>query len=216
MKYRLIKSLQLCLITNIKNQTLPEYKEFLLKAINGGVTMIQLRQKDMNNPEIKHWAIEIQKTIKPLGVPLIINDNVELAAEINADGIHIGPNDMHPNEARKILGPNKIIGLSIESFDELNVANNLTSLSYVTASAVFPSFTKPDCKKIWGLDDLKIFTRKSRYPTTAIGGITNMNASSIIQAGAKGVAVIGAIHDAKDPFEASFNLKQAISQMRQL
>ena len=96
-------------------------------------------------------------------------------------------------KARSILGPNKIIGLSIESLSELAIANASDSIDYVTASAVFPTQTKPDCKTLWGIDGLEQVVLRSKHPVTAIGGINVQNVRSVMEQGVEGVAVIGAL-----------------------
>ena len=169
---------RLCLVTNIRNRAMNDYGKFIQQAVRGGVTMVQLREKAgsiHDRHKIKQQAIALQNILKPMGIPLIINDFVELAAEIDADGVHIGQQDMSVSKARKILGPHKIIGLSIESLDELHLANDTAGISYVTASALFPSKTKPDCKTLWGLKGLEIIAQQSKYPVTTIGGITEKN-----------------------------------------
>ncbi len=168
--------------------------------------MVQLREKGTDINDIKNKGLLLKKILNPFGIPLIINDFVELAAEINADGVHIGQQDMDVKEARKILGPNKIIGLSIESFDDLYHANNQEGISYVTASAVFPSRTKPDCKTIWGLEGLRKLVLESSHPITAIGGIHAGNAKDVFNTGVCGIAVVGAIHDSLDPYQAAKEL----------
>jgi thiamine-phosphate pyrophosphorylase len=199
-------TLKLCLVTNNNNMTSWQYRIFIRDAVKGGITMVQLRNKIVKPDEFKQLAIELHKILKPLNVPLIINDYVELAAEIGVDGVHIGQQDMNPNDARKILGQNKIIGLSIESLEELEISNKLTSIDYITASAVFPSKTKPNCKKIWGLEGLCEIVEKSRHPVTAIGGIKKHNIGSIMKSGVSGVAVVGAIHDEPNAFIAAKRL----------
>jgi thiamine-phosphate pyrophosphorylase len=204
------KILKLCLVTNWSNHSTHKYQNFISEAVRGGVTMVQLREKGDDIIETRKRALALQETLKGTGVPLIINDNVHLAAEIDADGVHIGQQDMNVDLARKILGPKKIIGLSIESFSELEQSNTLNNINYVTASAVFPSKTKPECKKIWGLAGLQLLSKHSRHPITAIGGIKHHNAFDIMRTGTHGIAVIGAIHDAKDPYESSLKLKEII------
>ena len=200
--------LTLCLITSIRGHHY-DYASTITQAIKGGATMVQLREKGPNISKIKEKALFIQNLVKPYGVPLIINDHVALAAEINADGVHIGQGDISVCEARKILGKQKIIGVSIESFDDLHRANNNSEISYVTASAVFPSISKPDCKTIWGIDNLHKLTAISTHPMTAIGGINMTNAHTVFEAGVCGIAVIGAIHNAKDPCEAAKELTRS-------
>ena len=207
MKHLLKNNLRLCFVTNIKDRPIGDYLTLIKRAVRGGVTMVQLREKASDINEIRHKAIALQRLLKPLGVPLIINDFVDLAAEINADGVHIGQQDMSVSEARMILGPDKIIGLSIESMDELYKANDIDGISYVTASAVFPSKTKPNCKQIWGLKGLQEIALQSRHPVTAIGGITERNIKDVLKIkNVCGVAVVGAIERAICPYDAAKNL----------
>jgi thiamine-phosphate pyrophosphorylase len=201
----LIEQLELCLITDMQNKTISEYIKFIRDAIHGGVSMVQLREKSKGLEELKKIAIELQNILVPAKVPLIINDHVELAYEIDADGVHLGTSDMKWKGAREILGPDKIIGVSVESFEDIEHSNELTGNIYVAASAVFTSKTKLDCKKIWGLDGLKTVVERSVHPVIAIGDINEGNIKSVIKAGATGVAVISAIHDYK-PYEASAEL----------
>lgn len=197
----LTKVLPLCLVTNSEHaRCVTDYGEFLERSVRGGVTMVQYRDKSEDIIEVRRRALDIQKILRPLGASFILNDHVELAAEINADGVHIGQTDMPAFQARRILGPNKIMGVSIENLEELEMINTLEGLYYVTASAVFPSKTKPDCKKIWGIDGLKEVVCQSNHPVTGIGGIKVHNARKIIDAGAVGIAVVGAIHNAPVPY----------------
>jgi thiamine-phosphate pyrophosphorylase len=204
--------LQLCLVSNLQSQSFDHYRSFLLKAIQGGVTCVQLREKMLSKPAFTQLALQFKKTLSAFRIPLIINDYVDIAKEINADGVHLGQTDLSVIQARHILGPDKIIGLSIESFHQLQIANKMSSLDYVAASAVFPSKSKQDCKMIWGLEGLKKICQLSSHPVMAIGGITQNNARSIIDAGASGLAVIGAIHEASNPGLAAAKLIQNIQE----
>ena len=208
-----IASLKLCLVTQSHNQPLEDYLQFLSKAIEGGVTSVQLREKNIPRPTLQHKAKVIKKRLDLLHIPLMINDDVELAHELDLFGVHLGQNDMSPIKAREILGPDKIIGLSIESLHELHKANELDCINYVGASAVFPSTSKEDCKKIWGLNGLKELAELSRYPVVAIGGINQGNIQSVFQHGASGAAVISAIHHQPCAESASKNLFQSIQEV---
>lgn len=205
MKDKLMNQLRLCLVTSIQGD-LTSYAKTIRGAIRGGVTMVQLREKLTDQNRIKEKAKFLRNILRPLGVPLIINDYVELAAEVDADGVHIGQQDVPVSVARRILGQGKIIGLSIESFADLHAANKCSDLSYVTASAVFPSMTKPDCKTIWGLGNLKQLVAESSHPITAIGGINDGNCAEVLSTGVCGIAVVGAIHNAPDPYQAAQRL----------
>ena len=198
--------LKLCLITNAQTKPFSLYKEFILQAVEGGVTLVQLREKSKNLTQIRHMALELKAILDPFNIPLIINDYVEIVKEIDADGVHLGQSDLSPYDARQLLGPSKIIGWSIETLEELEIANQLTCIDYIAASAVFRSKTKSDCKTIWGLDGLQKITRKSKHPVIAIGGINQRNIKKIIDNGASGAAVISAIHCQHDPKKAAYDL----------
>ncbi len=201
----------LCLVT----QPMPEahlvHEQFILDAVRGGVTMVQLRSKTHSKACLEQTASRLITLLRPLGVPVIMNDSVELALAVNADGVHLGQTDMHPDLARGMLGANKFIGLSIETFAQLEAANQLNSLSYVAASAVFPSQSKSNCRTIWGLDGLARIARMSRYPVVAIGGIGVDSAPQVMAAGAAGIAVISAIHQARN---AEVAAKELITAMQ--
>ena len=205
MRNNLVQKLRLCLVTNIQGD-MTTYLPFIKKAVQGGVTMVQLREKGSDISDIKNKALRLKNILDPLEVPLIINDFVELAAEIDASGVHIGQQDMNAADARALLGPDKIIGVSIESFGELYAANHSQDISYVTASALFPSRTKPNCKTLWGIDDLRWLAAKSAHPITTIGGINASNVEKVFNTGVCGVAVIGAIHNSIDPAKAAKEL----------
>lgn len=189
-----VKPLKLCLVTNLENQSFDDYKPLVLKAIQGGITSVQLRKKTDNLNEFAQLAYQFKELLKPFAIPLIINDHVEIAKIVNAEGVHIGQTDISPAIARKILGSDKLIGLSIETEAELEIANQLFSIDYVAVSAVFATKTKPNCKTIWGIDGLKRFNELSRHPFVAIGGIKKTNVAEVMECGACGVAVISAIH----------------------
>ncbi len=184
----MITQLKLCLVTERYDN------DFILAALSGGVTLIQYRDKFKSFSDQLHAALSLKVLLKPYAIPLIINDNVELAKTVDADGVHLGQSDQSPLDARKILGPDKIIGLSIENLEQLENANQLSCINYVAASALFPTPSKTNCNYYWGLDGLKDFVRRSRHPVITIGGITASNVFDVMQSGVVGVAVISAIH----------------------
>jgi thiamine-phosphate pyrophosphorylase len=207
--------LTLCLLTNAQIESFDLYKEFILQAVEGGVTLIQLREKSKNLTTIRRMALELKTILDPVNIPLLINDHVEIAKEIDADGVHLGQSDCSPAEARQFLGPAKIIGWSIETLKELEIANQLTCIDYIAASAIFPSQTKSDCKTIWGLEGLRKITQLSRHPVIAIGGITQHNIQQVIDQGADGAAVISAIHCHDNPKKAATHLITEINKSKQ-
>lgn len=202
--------LTLCLLTHNPTKYPGSYQDFLIKAIQGGVTSVQLRDKSATKSDICQLALSLKKVLAPYKIPLILNDHLDIALEVDADGVHLGQNDISPLHARTLLGPDKIVGLSIETYDQLMVANHQSCINYVAASATFASKNKTDCKTVWGLDGLKHLASQSKHPVVAIGGINEHNAQLVMKHGAKGIAVISAIHEARDPKHAAANLIQAI------
>ena len=199
-----MKSLKLCLVTERYDN------RFIEDAISGGVTLIQYRDKTKSFDEKLHAALSLKVLLEPYGIPLLINDNIELAKMVNAEGVHLGQLDRSPEMAREILGPDKIIGLSIENLEQLNTANQLKSINYVAASALFPTPSKTNCQKYWGLDGLKDFVSRSTYPVITIGGIHVGNVYDVMQCGVVGVAVISAIQSQPHPEYAAKQLMQEI------
>lgn len=207
------QSLRLCLVSqmmDVSETSLSAYKHFLRQSIAGGVTMIQLRIKQQLTPEVIQFSQHVREVVALEQIPFMINDHVELAELLQAEGVHLGQSDMSPLEARQLLGSKKIIGLSIETLEQLSLANALSCINYVAASAVFPSRTKMDCKTIWGLEGLEQIVKLSRHPVMAIGGIDYHNAGQVMRCGAAGIAVVSAIHDAADPKFAAYQLRQAL------
>lgn len=205
-------TLKLCLVTHPDFLSLDNYEHVIWHAIQGGVTSVQLRNKKGEPSQMHELAMTLLGFLRPLHVPLIINDDVDFAKTVGADGVHLGQSDRSPVAARQILGNDKIIGLSIETMDQLELANRLTCIDYIAASAVFSSQTKTDCKTIWGLDGLKKISKMSKHPVVAIGGITIGNVGDVMNAGACGVAVVSAIHENADPEKAARQLIREINK----
>jgi thiamine-phosphate pyrophosphorylase len=205
--------LKLCLVTNQNTQSLDSYEQFILRALAGGVTMIQLRDKNRNTAELKTIAAQLKAHAQKFHIPFIINDHVQLAKEVDADGVHLGQSDVSPDEARYILGPNKIIGWSVEGLVDIEFANQSTSIDYIAASAIFPSKNKTNCKTHWGLSGLQMITRKSIHPIVAIGGIDPLNICKVMANGASGIAVISALHDASNTELATRHLLTQIDNV---
>jgi len=177
------------------------------EAIKGGVTIVQLREKDIDTREFIELGLRLKKILNPYDVPLIINDRIDVALAVDADGIHIGQSDMPYDIARKILGPDKIIGLSIETFDELDQANGL-NVDYVALSPIFSTPTKTDTASPWGIEGAKEFVKRSVHPTVAIGGININTAADVKKTGVDGIAVVSAIVSAENPCIAAKELKE--------
>ncbi|WP_298625001.1 thiamine phosphate synthase [uncultured Legionella sp.] len=200
---------KLILVTHRQNIPLSQYLNFIKECISSGVTSVQLREKNGDAAFKLEFAQHLKQILSPFNIPLLINDDTALAQQVNAEGVHLGQTDTAPTKARELLGAGKFIGLSIESEHDLVQANQ-SELSYVAASAVFPSQHKNNLKTIWGLDGLTKLCQKSNHPVVGIGGIDETNLSQILQAGARGVAVIGALHQAENPSKMALKLRQIL------
>ncbi len=190
------------------NRSLVEVVE---KAVKGGVTMVQLREKDASTSEFYNLAMMLKPLLSSYNVPLIINDRLDIALACDADGVHIGQSDMPYAVARKLLGKNKIIGLSVESIQDAVDANGL-DVDYIGISPVFDTSTKTDTARALGLEGIREITRICKHPSVGIGGINKENARSIMMSGAKGVSVVSAIMSAKNPETAAIELRNIISK----
>lgn len=183
------------------------------EAVKGGVTMIQLREKACSSNVFYEQAIRLKKCLKPYKIPLIINDRLDIALACDAEGLHIGQSDLPYPIARKLLGKDKIIGLSVEKMQDAVDANEL-DVDYIGISPVFSTPTKIDTAKALGLDGVRAITRLSRHPSVGIGGINSSNAQAIIEAGADGISVVSAIMSAPDPQLAASQLFRIIHQSK--
>lgn len=197
---------QLMLVTHRQECALDDYLRFVEKCARAGVTSVQLREKEASAAFLFHFAVKLKQLLLPLHIPLIINDHVDLALAVNADGVHLGTDDGCPKKARKQLGNHRILGLSLESMADLVKANQV-DVDYVAASAVFPTSNKTNVRRHWGIEGLHRLARRSRHPLIGTGGIHAGNLNAVMQAGAQGAAVIGAIHDAPDPVLAIQTLR---------
>ena len=183
------------------------------EAAAGGVTMVQLREKECSTAEFIALARQLKTTLLPLGIPLIINDRVDVALAVNADGVHIGQSDMPYDVARRLLGPDKIIGLSVETMEEVIAANAL-DVDYIGISPVYATPTKTDTLTPFGLEGIEEVMRLSRHRCVAIGGMNRDTIGEVIARGVEGVAVVSAIVAAESPREASRELAAIIRRNR--
>lgn len=175
-------------------------------AVRGGVTMVQLREKESSTRDFVERAARLKQVLAPYHVPLIINDRVDVALAVDADGVHVGQSDMPYSLVKRLLPPGKIIGLSVESREQVLEANAY-DVDYIAASPVFATATKTNTLIEWGLEGLSWIKSVSRHPLVAIGGINKGNAEAIFQAGVDGIAVVSAIIAASDPEIAARMLK---------
>lgn len=211
MKHQLDFSLYL--VTDRKLSHPRTIEEVVSSAVRGGVTAIQLREKDCSTKEYLELAHNIQKILKPLHIPLIINDRIDIALAISADGVHIGQLDMPYIDARRLMGSDAIIGLSVETMEQVIAAESL-DVDYLGVSPIFSTPTKTDTTTEWGIEGLRILRAKSRHLLIAIGGINSSNAVEVIEAGADGLAIVSAICASQNPEETSKQLRAIIDQTR--
>lgn len=192
----------LYLVTHRGSLALEDFLKIIRQSVSGGVNMVQLREKDMSSEAMIALGKNLLSFLRPLGIPLIINDRVDVAYEINADGVHLGQSDLHVDEARAVLGKQAIIGLSVETIDQA-ISAEAQDIDYLAASPVFSTKTKHDCTMPWGLAGLKSLCSISRHPIIAIGGINESNVEQVMECGAAGVAIVSAIFHALCPKTAS-------------
>ena len=204
------ENLKLYLVTDRDLSLGRSLEEIVREAVAGGVSMVQLREKDAPTGEFVELGRRLMSLLKPLDIPLIINDRVDVALAVDADGVHIGQSDMSYADARRLLGPDKIIGLSVENMDDLLKANEL-DVNYVGISPVYGTPTKTDTAEPFGLEGLRKAVELSAHPTVAIGGMNASTIGDVMAVGADGVAVVSAICSAPSPREAAAELKQIIN-----
>lgn len=205
------QALKLYLVTDRDLSLGRSLEEVVSEAVTGGVTMVQLREKNATTGEFVDLARRMMSVLKPLGIPLIINDRVDVAMAVDADGVHIGQSDMAYADARRLLGPDKIIGLSVENFEDLKVANIL-DVDYIGISPVYGTPTKTDTAEPFGLEGLRKAVQMSAHPTVAIGGMNNSTVADVIATGVDGVAVVSAICSAPSPRDAAAELLNIINE----
>ena len=185
------------------------------QAVRGGVTLVQLREKELSTRAFFQQAQALQNALAPLGVPLLINDRIDIALAARAAGVHIGQDDLPAAEARRVLGPDAIIGLTARSMAEAEAAP-LELLDYISIGGVFATSSKNNTDAPIGLDGLCAIAQrlraKTKLPLTAIAGIDHRNAAEVIRAGVDGVAVISAICAAESPQNAARELSTLIDQ----
>ncbi|MFA9438401.1 thiamine phosphate synthase [Uliginosibacterium sp. sgz301328] len=182
-------------------------------AIDAGVTIVQLRAPDWKKRQWFEAATRLKALLAPRGVPLIINDQIDVALAVDADGIHIGQDDLPPDAARALIGPHKLLGFSVSDAAQWSSAP-LDLIDYLGVGPVLPTSTKPDAAPALGLDAFAALMRAKPCPVVAIGGIHAGNTAALIAAGADGVAVVSAICGQPDVPTATHALAHAISGAR--
>ena len=185
-------------------------KEVVLESLEGGVTMLQLREKHLDEAHFLEEAKELQTLCRSWHVPFLINDNVEIALAMEADGVHVGQSDMAAGDVRKKLGDDKIIGVSAQTVEQALLAEK-AGADYLGVGAVFPTSSKDDANEVT-YETLKAICSAVSIPVVAIGGITQENVHRLAGSGICGAAVISAIYAEPNIKKAAAELKKAVKE----
>ncbi len=182
-------------------------------AVAGGVSMVQVREKDATAREFVELARTLAGLLRARGVPLLVNDRVDVALAVGADGVHVGQDDMHPADVRALVGPEALVGLSVTGTADVRAARGLP-VDYLGVGPVFATATKKDAGAPLGLDGLAAMIALAEVPVVAIGAIGSDNAAAVMARGAAGVAVVSAVCAASDPREAAAALRRIVEMVR--
>jgi thiamine-phosphate pyrophosphorylase len=211
--YKQQNMFELYLVTDEKLCLGKPLAEVVELAVIGGVTAVQLREKNLNTRDFIQRAVQLKKILSAYHVPLIINDRIDIALAAGADGIHVGQKDLPYEYFNKIIPDQMLRGLSVETPAQAGEAEEYR-LDYLSVSPVFLTSTKTELKKEWGIEGLRELAATTKHPLVAIGGINSSNAGEIVRAGAKGIAVVSAICSARDPLTAARELKSIIEKTK--
>ena len=195
--------LSLYLVTN-NSEDEEKFLKIIEDSIKGGVSVVQLREKTAGTLDFYNLALRVKEITQKYNVPLIINDRIDIALAIDADGVHVGQSDIPAKIARSMIGEDKILGVSAATIKEATKAQ-LDSADYIGVGAVYPTNTKDDASSV-SKKELKEIVESVNIPVVAIGGITQENVCELRDSGISGISVVSAIMNAKNPKLASENL----------
>lgn len=204
--------LRLYVITDSRLISSGSLVEAVEEAIRGGATVIQYREKDAPTRRMVEEARLLKALCKARGIPFIVNDRIDVALAVDADGVHVGDDDMPVALARKILGPHKIIGASADTVEKA-ILYASEGADYLGVGTIYATSTKPDAGPPIGLEGLKKILRVVNIPVVAIGGINEGNAREVLETGVSGIAVISAVMGAPDIFEATRRLRKIVDEV---
>ena len=185
--------------------------EVVKESLDGGATFMQLREKTLDEETFYQEAVELQALCKEYGVPFVVNDDVDIAVRMNADGVHVGQSDMEAGDVRALIGPDKILGVSAQTVEQAKLAEE-RGADYLGVGAVFPTGSKDDAEDV-PFETLKEICQAVSIPVIAIGGITEGNTPALAGSGICGIAVISAIYAQEDIPEATRCLKAVTEEM---
>lgn len=211
MRDKLAESLLLYAVTDrhwLGDRTL---YDVVRESLDGGVTFLQLREKDLDDETFFREAVRLRDMAREYGVPFVINDNVDIAVRMDADGVHVGQSDMEAGDVRALIGPDKILGVSAQTVEQAVLAEK-RGADYLGVGAVFPTGSKDDADDV-SFETLKAICEAVSIPVVAIGGITAENTPELAGSGICGIAVISAIYGQKDIYKATASLKKITREM---
>ena len=185
--------------------------EVVRESLEGGVTFLQLREKDLDEEHFYREAVELQELAREYNVPFVINDNVDIAVRMDADGVHVGQEDMEAGKVRALIGPDKILGVSAQTVEQALLAEQ-QGADYLGVGAVFATGSKADAVDV-PHETLKAICEAVSIPVIAIGGITQGNVTELAGSGICGIAVISAIYAKENIEQAAADLKKATIEM---
>lgn len=195
--------LSLYLVTD-NSDNVEKFLNTIEEGIKGGVSVVQIREKTADTLDFYNLALKVKEITTKYNVPLIINDRVDVALAVDADGVHVGQSDMPCDVTRKLIGPDKILGISAATIDEAKKAES-DGADYIGTGAVFPTTTKDDAPSVTK-EELKDIVESINIPVVAIGGINLENAHELIDTGIAGLSVITAIMSSDNPKKSSEEL----------
>jgi thiamine-phosphate pyrophosphorylase len=203
----------LYLVTDRKLAASRSFDDIVRQAVEGGVTLVQLREKELSTRDFVRFAIGLRNLLHECRIPMIVNDRLDVALACGAAGVHLGQDDMDCGIVRAIAGRRLIIGVSVNGVDEA-VRAEAQGADYLAVSPVFDTPTKTDTPAAVGLDGLRAIRKAVMLPLVAIGGVKAENAAEVVRAGADGLAVVSAIMANPEPKTAAQALKAAITEAR--
>ncbi len=186
--------------------------EAVERAILGGATIVQYRAKKKNSREMYEEALLVREATKLHQVPFIVNDRLDLALAVGADGVHVGQEDLPVDAIRQIVGREFIVGLSTHNLSQVREANREKLADYIGFGPVFPTTTKENPDPVTGVEDLCRVVEESELPVVAIGGIFADNVKEVCSCKPAGIAVVRAVFESGDPYENAKNLRKSIEE----
>ena len=208
---QLAKSLLLYAVTDRRWLGQRTLADAVRESLEGGVTFLQLREKELDEERFYEEAVQLQELARKYKVPFVVNDNVDIAVRMDADGVHVGQNDMEAGDVRALIGPDKILGVSAQTVEQAVLAEE-RGADYLGVGAVFSTGSKDDAVEV-SFETLKAICEAVSIPVIAIGGITQENTADLAGSGICGIAVISAIFAKENIRKAAADLKTASVEM---